>query len=60
MQVFILLRCSFMRSTACASSILDMWPALHRFHREAMWVQWAIFIPTFALPALLIITGAKV
>ena len=39
--------------------ILDMWPALHRFNREAMWMQWALFLPMFFLPAFLMITGVK-
>ncbi len=39
--------------------VLDMWPALHRFHREAMWVQWALFLPLFLLPAFLIAINAK-
>lgn len=41
-------------------AILDMWPALHRFNREAMWVQWAVFLPLFLLPAALIAMGVTV
>ena len=40
--------------------VLDMWPALHRFNREAMWVQWALFLPLFLLPAFLIAVGAQI
>ncbi len=38
--------------------ILDMWPALHRFHRQAMWLQWALFLPLWLLPSFLILTTA--
>ena len=40
--------------------VLDMWPGLHRFHREAMWVQWAVFLPLFLVPAFLIALGMQV
>jgi succinate dehydrogenase / fumarate reductase, cytochrome b subunit len=39
-------------------AILDMWPGLHRFHREAMWMQWALFLPLWLLPSFLIVTTA--
>ncbi len=29
--------------------ILDFWPKLLEFQREATWVQWAVFIPVYAL-----------
>jgi len=32
---------------------------LHRSKHEAMWVQWALFLPMFFLPAFLMITGVK-
>lgn len=38
--------------------ILDMWPGLHRFHREAMWLQWALFLPLWVLPSFLIVMNA--
>jgi succinate dehydrogenase / fumarate reductase cytochrome b subunit len=60
MQVFILFCVLYHATNGLRIVILDMWPALHRFHREAMWVQWALFLPMFLLPALLMITGAKV
>lgn len=41
-------------------AVLDMWPGLHHYHREAMWVQWALFLPAFLLPAALIAMGATV
>ena len=35
--------------------ILDMWPSLIHYYREAMWVQWALFLPLFLVPAVLMI-----
>jgi succinate dehydrogenase / fumarate reductase cytochrome b subunit len=29
--------------------ILDLWPALLEYQREAIWLEWAIFIPTYGL-----------
>jgi hypothetical protein len=40
--------------------VLDMWPAMHRFNHEAMWVQWALFLPMFLLPAALMTLGTYV
>jgi succinate dehydrogenase / fumarate reductase cytochrome b subunit len=30
-------------------TILDLWPALLEYQREAIWAQWFIIIPTFGL-----------
>jgi succinate dehydrogenase / fumarate reductase cytochrome b subunit len=35
--------------------ILDMWPSLLHYYREAMWVQWALFLPLFLVPAVLMV-----
>jgi succinate dehydrogenase / fumarate reductase cytochrome b subunit len=36
-------------------AILDMWPSLIHYYREAMWVQWALFLPLFLVPAVLMV-----
>lgn len=59
MQVFVLFAVLYHAFNGLRIVILDMWPALHRFNREAMWLQWALFLPLFLLPAFLIITGFK-
>ncbi len=59
-QVFVLFCVLFHGFNGLRIVVLDMWPGLHRFHREAMWVQWALFLPVFLIPALLIAFGAKV
>jgi len=30
------------------------------YNREAMWVQWALFLPMFLLPAVLMVLGVTV
>ncbi len=60
MQVFMLFAVLYHAINGLRIVILDMWPALHRFNREAMWVQWALFLPMFLLPAFLMIMGTKV
>jgi succinate dehydrogenase / fumarate reductase cytochrome b subunit len=29
----------------------DFYPPLLRYHRELIWLQWAVFVPTFGLPS---------
>jgi succinate dehydrogenase / fumarate reductase cytochrome b subunit len=33
----------------------DFYPPLLRYHRELIWLQWAIFVPVFGLPAYLMV-----
>jgi succinate dehydrogenase / fumarate reductase, cytochrome b subunit len=40
--------------------ILDMWPSLIHYNREAMWVQWALFLPLFLVPAVLMILRSSI
>jgi succinate dehydrogenase / fumarate reductase cytochrome b subunit len=35
-------------------TILDLWPNLQPHLREAVWVEWAIFIPVYAFAVLVI------
>jgi succinate dehydrogenase / fumarate reductase, cytochrome b subunit len=35
--------------------ILDVWPKLLQYQREATWLQWLIFIPTYGLTLLVLI-----
>ena len=60
MQIFMLFSVMYHAVNGLRIVVLDMWPAMHRFNREAMWVQWALFLPMFLLPAMLMILGAKV
>src|SRR5512143_718922 len=39
-------------------TILDLWPKLLVYQREAIWVEWAVFIPLFAFAVLVIVQTA--
>ena len=39
-------------------TILDLWPQLIEHQREAIWVEWAVFIPIFGLSVLVILSTA--
>jgi len=39
-------------------TILDLWPKLIEYQREAIWVEWAVFIPLYSLAVLVIISTA--
>jgi succinate dehydrogenase/fumarate reductase cytochrome b subunit len=60
MQVFMLFAVLFHAINGLRIVVLDMAPGLWKFNREAMWVQWALFLPMFLLPAALIIMGVKI
>lgn len=59
-QVFVLFAVLYHGLNGLRIVVLDMWPGLHRYHREAMWLQWAVFLPLFLIPALLIAFGVTV
>jgi succinate dehydrogenase / fumarate reductase cytochrome b subunit len=35
--------------------IFDLWPKLIEHQREAIWVEWAVFLPLYALAVLVIV-----
>jgi len=39
-------------------TILDLWPKLLQYQREAMWVEWAVFIPIYGLAVFVIIRAS--
>lgn len=39
-------------------TILDLWPNLLTHLREAVWVEWAVFIPIYGLAVFVILTTA--
>jgi succinate dehydrogenase / fumarate reductase cytochrome b subunit len=59
MQVFVLFAVLFHAVNGLRIVILDMWPSLLHYNREALWVQWALFLPMFFLPATLMILGVQ-
>lgn len=39
-------------------TILDLWPKLLEYQREAIWVEWAVFIPLYAFAVYSILSVA--
>ena len=39
-------------------TILDLWPKLIVYQREAIWVEWAVFLPLYAFTVLVIVQTA--
>ena len=35
--------------------ILDLWPAMLEHQREAIWIEWAVFIPLFVITVIVIV-----
>jgi len=38
--------------------ILDLWPRLIEYQREAIWFEWLVFLPLYAFAVLVIIRTA--
>jgi succinate dehydrogenase / fumarate reductase, cytochrome b subunit len=57
-QVIVLFSVIFHCVNGLRVTLLDFFPSFLRFQREAIWVQWALILPVFALTALLIIQSA--
>jgi len=39
-------------------TIQDLWPKLLDYSREAMWVEWAVFLPVYGFAVFVILTTA--
>jgi succinate dehydrogenase / fumarate reductase, cytochrome b subunit len=59
-QVFILFAVLYHAINGLRIAVLDMWPSLMHYNREAMWLEWALFLPMFLVPASLMILGVTV
>jgi succinate dehydrogenase / fumarate reductase cytochrome b subunit len=40
-------------------TILDLWPKLIEFQREAIWIEWFVFLPIFGIAVIVIINTAS-
>jgi succinate dehydrogenase / fumarate reductase, cytochrome b subunit len=57
-QIFIVFCVLFHTINGVRVVILDIWPKLIKYSREAVYLEWAIFIPIYILTVFLIITNA--
>jgi succinate dehydrogenase / fumarate reductase cytochrome b subunit len=58
-QIFIFFCALFHAINGLRITILDLFPKLIEHHREAIWIEWAIFLPTFGIAALVIVMTAS-
>jgi succinate dehydrogenase / fumarate reductase cytochrome b subunit len=57
-QIFIVFCVLFHTINGVRVVILDIWPKLIKYSREAIYLEWAIFIPIYLLTVFLIVTNA--
>lgn len=57
-QVFIYFIVLFHVLNGLRIAILDTWPQMLEYQREAIWMQWLIFIPIYGLTIFIMITQA--
>ena len=57
-QVFIYFFVIFHTLNGFRILILDLWPKLIEYQREAIWLQWAIFVPVYGLTIFLMVQRA--
>jgi succinate dehydrogenase / fumarate reductase cytochrome b subunit len=57
-QIFIFFCALFHVINGLRITILDLWPKLIEHQREAIWIEWAVFLPLFAFAAFVIFQTA--
>lgn len=54
-QIFVFFFVLFHAINGLRITILDLWPKLIPYQREAIWIEWAVFLPIYALAAFVIL-----
>lgn len=57
-QIFVFFCALFHGINGLRITILDLWPKLLVYQREAIWIEWVVFIPVYALAVLVILGTA--
>ena len=57
-QIFIFFCALFHAINGLRITILDLWPKMLEHQREAIWVEWAVFIPIYGIAVLVIVRTA--
>jgi succinate dehydrogenase / fumarate reductase, cytochrome b subunit len=57
-QIFMFFCVLFHAINGLRITILDLWPKLIVYQREAIWVEWAVFLPLYAFAVLVIVQTA--
>jgi succinate dehydrogenase / fumarate reductase cytochrome b subunit len=56
-QIFIFFCVLFHAINGLRIIILDLWPKLVEYQREAIWIEWAVFLPVYGIVVFVIIRG---
>jgi succinate dehydrogenase cytochrome b subunit len=57
-QIFIFFFVLFHVINGLRIVILDLWPKLIEYQREAIWIEWAVFLPVYSIAVLVIVRTA--
>ena len=57
-QIFIFFCVLFHAINGLRITILDLWPKLLDYQKEAIWIEWAVFIPLYGISVLVILSTA--
>lgn len=57
-QIFIFFCALFHAINGLRITILDLWPKLLDHSREAIWLEWAVFLPLFGIAVFVILSTA--
>lgn len=57
-QLFIFFCALFHAVNGLRITLLDLFPKLLAHHREAIWIEWAVFLPLYGLAVLVILDTA--
>jgi succinate dehydrogenase / fumarate reductase cytochrome b subunit len=54
-QIFVFFCVMFHMINGLRITILDLWPNLIEYQREAIWIEWAVFIPLYSIAVIVIV-----
>jgi succinate dehydrogenase / fumarate reductase cytochrome b subunit len=57
-QIFIFFCVLFHAINGLRITLLDLWPSLLVHQREAIWLEWMVFVPIYGIAVLVIVRGA--
>lgn len=56
-QIFIVFCVLFHAINGLRITLLDLWPKLLEYQREAIWLEWCIFIPIYSMVFYVLVRG---
>ncbi len=58
-QVFIFFCVLFHAINGLRITILDLWPKLLEYQKQAIWIEWAVFLPLYGISVFVILSTAS-